>query len=621
MKTLNCLLIAMIIFSFAFLHAEDEIIDRPKIGLVLSGGGARGIAHIGVLKVLEELQIEPDYITGTSMGSVIGALYAIGYTADQLEELVLEQNWDSLLLDKMFRKDVSIIDKKYDDIYIGKLPIVNYKIVLPAGIVGGQRISKLFTDLTLSAQHINDFSKLRTPFKCIATDLETGEAVIIDKGFLPEAMRTSMSIPSAFTPIHANEKLLIDGGLARNLPVIDAIEMGADIVIAVDVSSKLYEKEQLTSLVKVMEQSVNFRGLERSREQHKLCDLVIFPKVEKYGIVSFDECDSLIEIGEKAARNSYNELEDIADVQKRFVRQDKGTPLLKIEKVFINSINVKGMEDISEKMILKKLQIKKNKWLTLDKLSKAIDKLYGTQLFERVTYRLIPASSGVDLEVRVIEKYRHVLNFSFQYNSDTKSAILLNETLRNLFIEGSKLIWNVKLSENPGHLLSYFVHTGWKHSLGIGGEIDIDQFNVPVQSETDHYKYTYIAARLVLQAILHNNAAFSIGVEQAVNLFQSTDVEPENEFTANTTRIFSQFDFDTLNRTIFPQSGLKVRALLSTFPNPSCDIKFFDDMYDPFSRILIEAVRYRKISNRYSLFYGYSAGFVSGDFELLPPNY
>lgn len=622
---IKIILFILLIFNLSLLLAEESTEsddqNRPKIGLVLSGGGARGIAHIGVLKVLEELGIEPDYITGTSMGSVIGALYAIGYRSDQLEDIVLEQDWDVLLMDKVFRKDLSIEEKKYDERYVGKLPIIKYKIVLPAGLVGGHRISKLFSDLTISAQYVNDFDKLRTPFRCIATDLETGEAVVLDSGFLPEAMRTSMSIPSVFTPVKTDGKLLVDGGLSRNLPVIDAIEMGADIIIAVDVSSKLYKKEQLTTLVKVMEQSVNFRGLERSKEQYKLCDLIIFPKVENYGLIDFSDCKSLISLGEKAARESYGELKIIADEQKQYEKYDKGFPVLEVEKLFIKKVHIKGLKSVSKNLVIGKLNIDENSWITMENLSKAIDRLYGSQFFERVTYRLIRARNSVELEVIVIEKYKHSLNFSFQYNSETKAAILLNVTMRNALIQGSRLIWDIKLSENPGHAISYFVHTGWKPGFGIGFEALSDKFEVPiyVESGIDHYDYSHVSYKLMLQTVFFNNVALGAVIGHETNDFKSLDIEPSFEFVADVTEICAFLEFDTLNRTIFPQSGIKFRTSFSSYPDPKSDIEFI--RYDPFTRTLVDLVGYKKFHNRFSVVYGYSAGFLKGDPEFVPPNY
>jgi len=622
---IKIILIIFLICSFSFLLATEsndvEEQNRPKIGLVLSGGGARGIAHIGVLKVLEEVGIEPDYITGTSMGSLIGALYAIGYRSDQLEKIVMGQDWDVLLTDKLFRKEVSIEEKMYNERYIGKLPIVKYKIILPTGLVGGQRISKLLADLTFSAQYIDDFSKLRIPFRCIATNIETGEAVVLDSGFLPEALRTSMSIPSAFTPVRKDGKLLVDGGLSRNLPAIDAIEMGADIVVAVDVSSKLYKQEQLNSLVKIMEQSVNFRGIERSLEQHKLCDLIIFPDVENYSLLNFDDCDTLIALGESAARKSYDQLITIANEQKQYEKLEKGFPILEGENLFIKKIRIKGLKTVSKNLVIGKLNINKNSWITMEDLSKAIDRLYGSQFFERVTYRLTPVPKGVELEVIVIEKYRHTLNFSFQYNSETKAAILLNETLRNFLIQGSRLIWDIKLSENPAHVVSYFVHTGWKPGFGIGAEVLNDQFEVPVQAETgiDHYEFSQSTVKLVLQTVFSNNIALGIGIGHEANAFKSLDIEPSYEFDAFTTKICAFFEIDTLNRTIFPQSGIKFRTSFSSYPDPKCDLESID--YDPFTRTLVDLIGYKKFHNRFSVVYGFSAGFLKGDPELIPPSY
>jgi len=188
-----CLLLLMICTAFAE--------QPPSIGLVLSGGGAKGIAHIGVLKVLEEYGIQPDYITGTSMGSIIGGLYSLGYSAEELETLMVSQNWDELLFDIIPRRSISLEEKKEDGRYVLSFPIQGLGVSLPQGLVAGQNISQLITRLTISAHQVQDFRKMPIPFLCIGTDIETGEAVVLDSGFLPEAIRASMSIPSMFTPV------------------------------------------------------------------------------------------------------------------------------------------------------------------------------------------------------------------------------------------------------------------------------------------------------------------------------------------------------------------------------------------------------------------------------------
>ena len=210
--------------------------QRPRVGLALSGGGAKGFAHIGVLKVLESAGVPIDCISGTSMGSIVGALYAIGYSVDEIEAIALESDWEDIFSDAITRRDRPIEQKLVEDRYLLSLPLVGTKIGLPRGLIAGQKVSALLDRLTLPVHGQTSFRELPIPFSCVATDIVTGEAVVLDSGFLPEAIRASMAIPSAFTPVEIDGRLLVDGMLVRNFPVQDVIDLGADLVVG----SKLY---------------------------------------------------------------------------------------------------------------------------------------------------------------------------------------------------------------------------------------------------------------------------------------------------------------------------------------------------------------------------------------------
>ena len=621
MKYKKYLIVILLLIVANFIMAKGSNADRPKIGLVLSGGGARGLAHIGVLKVLEELDIKPDYITGTSMGSIIGGLYAIGYDSKELEKILMNQDWETLILDTITRSDVSIEEKEYVERYVGELPVVNYKLVLPSGIVDGQHISKLLTDLTLSAQDVSDFNELWIPFRCIATDLETGDAVVLDHGFLPDALRASMSIPSAFSPIKIDGKLLIDGGLARNLPVSDVIDMGADIVIAVDVSSELYKKEQLNTLVKVMEQSINFRGIESSKQEQKLADILIVPNLGKYSIIDFSHCDSLVYAGEVSARNSYNSLKQISDEQKKYEREERGIPLLKVENFHVNKIRVEGLKIVSKNLIIGKMKINENTDITFEQLSDAIDRLYGSRFFERVTYRLLPSPKGVDIELIVVENSHHVFNFSFQYNSETKSAVLLNETKRNLFIEGSRIIMDLKLNENPGGAASYFVHTGWKPGFGIGTSLDYREIEIPIKRDNqyDHYEFGKFSANFVLQTVFINDSAFGIGVQKDFCNYRSLDFETVQKYKLDAMKSFAFFKFDSFTSKIYPTKGANVSIQYESFTNINTDL--INGNYGDFQRFIYNAERYKMLNKRLSISIGASFGLIFSDSSNIPYNY
>jgi len=287
-------------------NAQNTNQGRPKVGLVLSGGGAKGFAHVGVIKAMEEAGLYPDYITGTSMGSIIGGLYAMGYSADEIKEIGLSIDWDKVLSNEISLDKVAIEEKDYYDRFIIELPFRNKKIGLPQGLIEGQELGLLLSKLMRPAHHIHDFDSLSIPFKCIAVDIENGEAHVLDSGSIVQSVRASMAIPTFFTPVLMNNTLYIDGGLLRNFPVDEVKEMGADIVIGVFVSNELSEKEDLNSMVNLLAQSAFVHSALDSEEQKKGVDIYIEPDISEYSTASFWSTDKIIASGELAGQENLN---------------------------------------------------------------------------------------------------------------------------------------------------------------------------------------------------------------------------------------------------------------------------------------------------------------------------
>ena len=253
-------------------YAQPADATRPKVAVVLSGGAAKGIAHIGVLKVLEEAGIQPDIITGTSMGSIIGGMYALGYRADTLEKLILALDWSEVLSDEIPLEKVNFEEKPYFKNHLLELTFQNGHIQAPTGLIYGQQVELLLSRLALPAYTIEKFEDYPIPFQCVAADIAEGEPVILDEGYLPTALRSSMSIPTMFTPIAKDSLLLIDGGLIRNFPVEEAVDMGADIVIGVYTGWKQAELEDLGDLSNIMLQSAFLLSLKDAEAQTPYID-------------------------------------------------------------------------------------------------------------------------------------------------------------------------------------------------------------------------------------------------------------------------------------------------------------------------------------------------------------
>jgi len=275
---------------------EDGSGVRPKIGLALSGGGAKGLAHIGVLQKLEEWDIPVDYVAGTSMGSVVGGLYAAGLSPDEIEEAVLSIDWTDLLQDHPERRYRSFRRKEEDRLYLldFEFGLKGLKLRSSLGFLQGQKLNNMLRQFTQRAAGIVDFDELPVPFRAVATDIVTGEMVVLDSGDLPAAIRASMAIPGVFTPVEIGDRLLVDGGTARNMPVDVVRAMGADIVIAIDISAPLSDREQLRSSLAITSQTIGFLTRLNVEEQLPLADLVLRPAVAGVGTLDFSDPTKII---------------------------------------------------------------------------------------------------------------------------------------------------------------------------------------------------------------------------------------------------------------------------------------------------------------------------------------
>lgn len=302
-KIIYSFLIVILCLGFGVFAQE---VSRPRVGLVLSGGGARGFAHIGTLKLLDSLQIPVDYIAGTSMGGIAGALYSIGYSGKEIEQIALNSDWNTLFSDRPRRTAVPYLQKKDDGKYQLQLGLRGVTPVLPSGLIQGQKASLLLANLISGAEGITDFDQLPIPYQCVAVDLITGNEVMLKKGPLAKAMRATMSIPTIFSPVEWGDSLLIDGGLLNNFPADVVKAMGADIIIGVNVGTQLSSKEELQSILSILNQTLIITDYARQRENMNLCDVLIIPDLKEFSTTDFDPSSirAILQRGNEAARAS-----------------------------------------------------------------------------------------------------------------------------------------------------------------------------------------------------------------------------------------------------------------------------------------------------------------------------
>jgi NTE family protein len=382
---------------------------RPRIGLVLSGGGARGAAHIGVLKVLEEMRVPVDYITGTSMGSIVGGSYASGNTVDQMLIDITNIKSADLATDAPPRQDITF-RRKQDDLhnYIGpEIGIRRGKLLLPKGVVTGVGLEAVLRDLA-KVKGTVDFDTLPIPFRACATDIEFGKSVVFRSGDLASVMRASMSVPGAIAPAEIDGKMLVDGGLTRNLPVNAAREMGADVIIAVNLGTPLMRREQIDSLLGVTGQMINIlteQNVQASLDSLKPDDILILPLLGDYSATDFDHMPDTVPIGEAAARKVQDQLkryslspEQYAEHRRKQMVAEAATPKV------INEIRVEGLKRVNPAVIAENMETKTGKPLDVKVVDADMRRIYGRGDFERVGYRIIEEPDKRILVVDAVEK-------------------------------------------------------------------------------------------------------------------------------------------------------------------------------------------------------------------------
>lgn len=446
-----------------------------KVGLALSGGSAKGFAHIGVLRVLEEAGVGVDVIVGTSMGAVVGGLYAIGYSPAMLEDVATGQDWEGLFTDRLDRSDLPIEMKLLDDPDLVSLPVRSGRVELPLGLVAGQQLSQLFARLTWPAHGVRDFRQLPIEFVAIASDLETGDAVELDSGVVAEAMRASISLPSIFAPVRVNGRSLIDGAFSRNLPAEDVVEAGANLVICSDVSEPLEPADSLSSLLDVLDQTLSFRITKSTEEQRRLCDVIIEPEISGLSSLSFDRAAEWIHRGEEAARKRLPEiLARLGDT--RGARATRAT-LAPADSVRVVAVKIEGLRRGPFGRAGRLLDVQVPAWLTSRDLDRAVTRAYATGLFAWVGYRLDTAEgdSLTTMSLLVVEGAQDHVGFNFRYESRYKASVMMSATLNHLLGYGSLTSFRLRLGEQLRLSARHHRRTGPGRLVSLAGALEFSR--------------------------------------------------------------------------------------------------------------------------------------------------
>jgi NTE family protein len=384
---------------------------RPRIGLALSGGGARGAAHIGVLRVLEEHRVPVDFIAGTSMGALVGGLYASGLSPAQLDSVISDLDWMEAFADRIPRRDRSFHRKRDDDLFLvkSKPGLRGSHLQFPPGLLDGQRVDLLLKRLTLPAYTVRDFDDLGIPYRAVGADIVNGEAVVLGHGDLAMAMRASMSIPTAFAPREIDGRLLVDGGITDNLPIDLVRRMGADVVIAVDISTPPQGREGLYSVIAITTQLATLASEQNKQRQIASLgprDVFIQPDLGSITVASFDRAAEAIPIGQRAAEAALGKLERLAvsaeeyrDYQAtRAARAATGGPPA------VDALRIVNHSRLADDVISARLGAPIGGPIDVGLLEQGLEQIYGLELFESVYYDIVPGPQGNVLTVTARER-------------------------------------------------------------------------------------------------------------------------------------------------------------------------------------------------------------------------
>jgi len=561
MKKIALLIMAFFIMANSFSQELEK--PRKKIGLVLSGGGAKGFAHIGVLKVLEEAGVKIDFIGGTSMGAVIGGLYATGFTATQIDSIFKSTNFNELIYDFIPRASKNFYEKRNDELYAVVLPFNNFKIGIPEALSKGIYNYNLLSRITRNVWDIKDFNQLPTPFLCMGTNIETGEEVLLNKGNLAHSMMASAAFPSLFSPVEINGKLLVDGGVVNNYPIEEVKKLGADIIIGVDVQDDLSDRKALKDATKILVQIMKLQSIDKMKEKIKDTDIYIKPDIKNYGVVSFDKGQEIIEKGEEAAFSVYEKLKLLADESNKYRK-----PKLKLinDSLQIQNINCNKLNNYTRDYIIGKLRFKPGSKISYDDLQLGINNINTTQNFSSINYSLESNDSDNDLNINLQENpTKSYLKFGLHYDGLYKSAVLINLTHKKTFFKNDVISADIVIGDNFRYNLDYYIDNGFNLSFGFKSQFN--QFNRNVAKEitnvdlgavnTINIDFFDLTNQAYFQSLLAQKFLIGAGVELKFLKIKSETLTNTATIIdkSNYLSVFGYMKYDTFDNKYFPKKG------------------------------------------------------------------
>lgn len=540
--------------------------QHPRIGIALAGGGAKGLAHIGILKAIDSAELNIDYISGTSMGSIVGGLYAAGYSADSIEKIARNINWSVLLSNSISMTNYIMEEKSEYGKYAIELPVRKNKVMLPSGFLESQELWLTLEKYLYPVAHIRDFSKLPRPYLCIGTDLATGDPLVLNNGSLVRAIRSSMAIPGAFSPVDWNGKRLVDGGVTRNFPVQDLKrDLNIPYVIGVSVSTPIQNVEELDNVATVLSQVIFLNENNDRIAESKLADLLINVPMGNFTSASFDEADSIINLGIEQGKLYYPIFKRMADSLKAIdpAYSFRRNRLPEFEGYRFSRMEVEGLGRKEKEAFLEQVHIDTSKVITASKLERESRQAFAYRMYKSVVYEVKQDSAGNNkLTYRVKPESPLMLKVGISQNSFTGFGVHLNFTARNALTKFSRSMITANLGENframAEHLQMFGYARPWSNRLQVYTEFQ----DVPVFSDfkrTGSYKFKYFTVDNRFQLSSKQRSAGGIGTQweyiEAKPLVLNGRYYSGNN---NYFHLYAFWQFNTLTKPQYPKRGTRV---------------------------------------------------------------
>lgn len=585
-----CVVCLVMMMPLANAQDSTSVKERPKVGLVLSGGGAKGAAHVGVLKYLEDNGIPIDYIAGTSMGSVVGGMYALGYSTDEILDVLSSADWNRLISNEVDRRKISFTRKLENETMAFTVPFSlrhkedmqsrTFKNSLPKGFVTGDNIINLFNSLAVGYADSLSFGQLPIPFLCIATDMLSGEAAVLDKGEFTKALRASMAIPVLFDPVKMNQTLYTDGGLTCNFPAEQCKAMGADYVIGVSMSPGLEDDpENLSSVLSQIKQLKEIMTDKDFDRYHEQCDIFISPDLKGVGMLSFD-AESVARVtqsGYEAASAQAEKFEALkrvvfsqsTDSVPKKINRKKAVNIIR-NKVLISGIEFVGVDKKLDKWMHRVCRVEIGDMVDKNDIDESVSIYYGTGNFKSVTYTLHNdpvTTDGYILRFNFVEKNPHDFGLGFRFDSQDMLSVLLHVGINSNRMSGFKTNLDAKLGGNQwlklnvsyGHLLYPKINFAYHFR---NSELDVYDMDKLEMNE----KFLQHKFRVYLSE--NHTRTFSVGAGLEMELMTPRKVMYSDKIATqevdykgvNTLGTFAYFAFDNLNKNRFATRGVKGRV-------------------------------------------------------------